>query len=660
MERIFKALLFFCVLCSCTVLLAQQPSYSALDKGLKINPDSILQLALKAKQSAPTEKKVYYASTIAKCYLQLGDIQKAKQIADSIVGTQPPQDVLLDLMNVQASVLLYSGDTEGSIAVFRTMRQKSHEFNDTTYLRKSTGNLAIIFTMLRQHDSTLKYISKAISIDEAVNDSAALAYDFNVLGATYLNLELYDQSIEELNKALLYKPKGMDLADVYQNLANCYYKLFRPDSSLYYSRMAYPLYEKAGSAKGLARSTNTIASALENKGEFDEALKYRKQSLELAQMLNDSNTISSALTGLSTIYYHQERYSEALKNAKLAYKYSLKNKNWQFAKNNAAQLVLIFGALNQPDSMEYYQQKQADFTRFTFEEDYSKQLSEVRGALELSEKEKQIAQRDLQIKTNQASINQYRFQITLLVGSLLLLIIGSGSYYLYFRSKQQQKLQAAIIEEKERGYEAVIRATEDERKRISKDLHDGIGQQLSALKLNLNHLISDLSDTKLKTALEKVASSFSKSADEVRSISHQMMPRALMENGLVEAVEDLLRSSFDLSPISYSFEHSLKQDRFSENIEVSVYRIVQELVNNCIKHSQATEVNVQLMQMKNRLVLLVEDNGVGLNVTSNEAGHGLLNIRNRIDMIHGKLNLEPSPNSGLLATISIPLNSDEG
>jgi signal transduction histidine kinase len=131
------------------------------------------------------------------------------------------------------------------------------------------------------------------------------------------------------------------------------------------------------------------------------------------------------------------------------------------------------------------------------------------------------------------------------------------------------------LQEKERGFETVLTATEEERSRISKELHDGIGQQLSALKLGLQSVSKSMADEKQREQLEEIATSFSKSAEEVRHISHQMMPRALMEKGLVEAIEDLLETSFRYSETRFTFEHHQVNDRFNQRIEVSIYRIVQ-------------------------------------------------------------------------------------
>ena len=92
----------------------------------------------------------------------------------------------------------------------------------------------------------------------------------------------------------------------------------------------------------------------------------------------------------------------------------------------------------------------------------------------------------------------------------------------------------------------------------------------------------------------------------------------------------------------------------NNRVEISLYRITQELINNIIKHSNASYVSVQLFKNQDKVILVVEDNGVGIN-KRNEKGHGLLNIKNRVNTLNGEVNLEPSPNSGTLATIRIPL-----
>ena len=247
-----------------------------------------------------------------------------------------------------------------------------------------------------------------------------------------------------------------------------------------------------------------------------------------------------------------------------------------------------------------------------------------------AEKEKQIVEQELELKRKEASLAKRDLQILIVSTSLVLLLLGSLTFV--FRTRQLQ-----------------------ERKRISKDLHDGIGQKLTALKLGIINLAPQLQDKELKQQLDQISNEFSKSAEELRQISHQMMPKALMEQGLIQALEDLLENTFKFSPITCNFEYYKVEGRYAERLEVSVYRIAQELLNNALKHARATEIHMQLMELDKQLILIVEDNGKGFD-SGLAQGQGLYNIKSRLDIVKGVVNYEPGPETGMLATVTIPLS----
>jgi len=267
---------------------------------------------------------------------------------------------------------------------------------------------------------------------------------------------------------------------------------------------------------------------------------------------------------------------------------------------------------------------------------------------------------DLVHKTN--IINTYTFNralpfwkkpwfvlLTVLLSALL--IIGLISFVKYLKAKKQHKLDQIRIEEQQKGLSAVIQAQEDERKRIAKDLHDGIVQQLSGLNLGLQRVFEDKETPETK----KLVTILDDSTKELRELSHTMMPRALIGLGLIPALKDMLENSLGNTSIIHEFEHFGITTRFKENIEIAIYRIAQELVNNVIKHSYATKVNVQLFKVGNEVILMIEDNGKGMDHAQRKNGIGLMNISSRLDTINGKVNFKPSPESGTLATVKIPL-----
>jgi signal transduction histidine kinase len=219
----------------------------------------------------------------------------------------------------------------------------------------------------------------------------------------------------------------------------------------------------------------------------------------------------------------------------------------------------------------------------------------------------------------------------------------------------QQEKSDAILLEKEKGLSAVFDATEKERQRIAKDLHDSVGQQMSGLKLAWSNLIQSKEPIQnQKENLGKLSAVLEDAASEVRDISHQMMPKVLTEFGLGPAIQEMLDKSLQLTNLKYEFEQFNINERFDSRIEVSLYRICQELVNNVIKHSSATLLAVQLFKNQNHLILIVEDNGSGI-ASQISDGHGILNIKSRLNTINGEVNYEPGHQAGTTATVRIHL-----
>ena len=155
-----------------------------------------------------------------------------------------------------------------------------------------------------------------------------------------------------------------------------------------------------------------------------------------------------------------------------------------------------------------------------------------------------------------------------------------------------------------------------------------------------------------KEAVGAISDSVDNVASDVRSISHQMMPRAIGELGLVLAIADMLDKSLSLSDIKHYFEHfKVEGKRYEKRIELATYRICQELINNIIKHSNASEAAVQLLENRGHIVMIVEDNGKEFDMDQQKDGIGLMNIPSRLNTINGEANWDPSAGSGTAATV---------
>ncbi|SOD14156.1 ATP-binding protein [Pedobacter xixiisoli] len=213
--------------------------------------------------------------------------------------------------------------------------------------------------------------------------------------------------------------------------------------------------------------------------------------------------------------------------------------------------------------------------------------------------------------------------------------------------EEQSKLKAV---QQRRLFKAIINAQEEERRNIAETLHNEIGQLLFAAQLKLGASEAE-SRALINTAIKKV-----------RQISFELTPVLLNDMGLEAALKDMLERKLDALNISFNFSFNIKENRLSSNMEVVLYRIVQELLNNTIKHAQATHVNVLILQKEEELYVSQTDNGKGMetSVLSNpKKGFGLKSVVNRLHLLNGVFEVFSKPNKGTKILMNIPLNGAE-
>ena len=219
-------------------------------------------------------------------------------------------------------------------------------------------------------------------------------------------------------------------------------------------------------------------------------------------------------------------------------------------------------------------------------------------------------------------------------------------------------MQAAILQQQDMATRAIIHAEENERKRIAGDLHDGVGQIMSAAKMNLSSLESRLgfNNDEDKLAFEKIVSLVDESCKEVRSVSHNMMPNALLKSGLSSAVKEFI-DKIDSRVLKVNLYSEGLNERIDSNVETVSYRIIQECVNNVIKHSGANELDISLIKDADGIAATIEDNGKGFAVAdkSRTEGIGLKNILTRIEYLKGAVDFDSAPGNGTLVAIHVPL-----
>lgn len=218
-----------------------------------------------------------------------------------------------------------------------------------------------------------------------------------------------------------------------------------------------------------------------------------------------------------------------------------------------------------------------------------------------------------------------------------------------FRLNQELQVQ------EQKKIEAVIESQEKERKRIAEELHDSVGQMLALIKLNLSGMESseELPNPEINQLIIKTSQLLDESIDEVRTISHSLMPPDLKNKSLTEISENLLKRN----GLEYQFQTYGLTDNLSEAIKFTLYRIIQEIMHNIIKHASAKHIDMSITRTDDGINLMVEDDGIGFNTSLVNSGLGLKNIHSRVKLLNGYFDVDSSLNRGTIYNVTIPLKA---
>jgi len=278
------------------------------------------------------------------------------------------------------------------------------------------------------------------------------------------------------------------------------------------------------------------------------------------------------------------------------------------------------------------------------------------------EVEFETEKKESRIKLQQASIHQKNILNYVFAGSTILVLVLTFLIYRTYQQKrklQQQRIHELETEKQLLATQSLLKGQEDERSRLAKDLHDGLGGLLSGVKLQLGAMKGNLILTEehgriFNNALIKLDESIS----EMRRVAHNMMPEALMKLGLQHALQDYCEGLSQSQPFTIETAFYGLENRLEPSVEIVVYRIVQELVNNAVKHSGATTILAQVMSQDNLITITVEDNGKGFEQSQLEKLRtaGMQNIQSRVNYLRGTIDIQSSPGKGTSVHIECPVD----
>ena len=670
----------------------------------RINEDSLLQLIRTEKTSQVKIKahnqlaRFYMSNDSVKALLHLGLLDSLALLERDTTALIMASDLRLryyatrskfDKAEAEARWMLkssiqigrndYISNSYNALGVIKSLKNEYDSvlfFLDTSYqlkkqipdfnvssLSKSLNNLAATAIRFNKYEQGLAYYYEALELAQKSNNPLSIGMIYNNLGTTHLDLEdiplsrsYFRKAVAQAKQASNYNLEG----DALHNLGGSY-KETTVDSALYYYSKAIKLYQKIGRNDRIGLSTMAIGDVLTKNSDLDEALNYYLKALKIFTTINDKKRIIDSKNRLAKVHYELGDYKFAitfidevvtyyddqndLKSATKAYR--LKSKILEGLGKNKNSIKALQHHIILKDSLN----KSIN----------NKEVATLKTKFETEIKESEISRQQLII--NQQN-NQKR---DILIGSTLLaLLLLSIIWNINQKAKrnkslsqhrlqlQSQRITKLEQEKKLLSMNALIAGQEAERTRIAKDLHDGLGGLLSTVKAHFSSIQSEIQKVEKLNVYNRANEMMDQACDEVRRISHNLMPGALMLEGLKTAVVHLGEEMQSAHPFVVNVELEGFNNRMDENTEVFLYRIIQEALNNIIKHANAKNVLVQITETSNEYHLIIEDDGNGFDPLIIKSGLGLKSIQSRVDFLNGVLDIDTKETIGTTLTIHLP------
>jgi two-component system NarL family sensor kinase len=563
--------------------------------------------------------------------------------------------------------------------------------NDNTKLKAHillTGRLSLI-----SFNETIKVGEEGLLIASRLNDSVSYAELTRYLGmANYFKGDYEKAAAYYFTATGIYERRSMDrqLATVINDIAKLYRKTRDLKRALSFYNSALELFTKLKDSSGIQMIMNESGVVYEYQGNYDEAIRHYNAALQIATKLNDEAGKGWCYNFLAGVYGLQSKFEQAEDHNLRALAIRQKLKDTFALAFSYADMGVMYGSWNKYERAVYYLEESIKLAeRMQYREmlsnnyaelsrianvtgDYKKALdyytwhTQLKDSIFNAQKTRQIEElstlyetnkKEQQIEVQQLTIKKQTTQIFFILCFVAFAAVIAFLLYNRYRWKQQAKLQSEILKQQELAAQSILEAEEKERTRIAKDLHDGVGQMMSAARMNLSSFYNTakIEDGDQSRSLVNIIQLVDDSCKEVRAVSHSMMPSALLNKGLSAAVEELTAkiSNKELPVSLYSQGFS---ERLNTTTETILFRVIQECINNSIKHAEASTLHISLIHDNDGVSITIEDNGKGFSKDrqQNEDGMGLSNIKSRIQFLKGTVDIDSSPGNGTLVAIHVP------
>ena len=559
------------------------------------------------------------------------------------------------------------------------------QLNDNLKKARDTKNiseLAINYYLLANFEAEINanqiqafdYYTRAIEYYRILDDIEKINEIKYIIGNRYADAGLYKEAIDQYEELLTYYKENDNLymrTNLRAKLADVYHITGDIDQEYEYLNQSIELNRTL-------RDTSLMIDFMLKKSrnyltlnEKDSALIMSYQAFKIANTIDDKNRLSKSLFNIAQINLENKEYTKALKYYRDAEKIIPKKAYSLDRRDIYMKLSEVYDTLDRHKDAYAYALKYAYINDSILNHDKVQAEYKLALRFETNEKKKDIANLEQEKEKEQEKNKQQRRALYLLSAGLAMLLALVYFIIRFYTTRiktekiitqqekeiRMRKIQTLEDDVKMKGMQSMIAGQEMERERIAQDLHDSLGGLLSTVKLQFDSVQARHAEIKDLVEYQNANKLLDSAVEEVRSISRNLQPGALAELGLVPALKDLINN--------FDGDHYPEVDlqvydvpkKINNIVALSIFRVIQELLYNSVKHAKATEILIQINKENDELVIQFEDDGIGFDMENlKHKGMGLENMKSRINFLKGTISFDSKQGEGLSVLIHVDYN----
>lgn len=501
------------------------------------------------------------------------------------------------------------------------------------------NNMATPYTYMGQNDSAMAYVLKGLKYAETLQDTTLLIRSYANIGAILINNDQFKTAIYYLEKAeqlSLEKEDSSIIPLIYYNLASSYSNLHDTSKQYYYGQKAWKASVEQDDKRIQILSLGTLGFYHLYTNDNQKAINHFNTVLDLCAVENAYHRFLPT-RGLAQAYYKAGNWEKAkfygLEAIALEAKTNLQDRSRAFLYQLMAKIYHESGDNGQAYR---YQNQYIQFNDSLLHAERNNSIDQLQVKYQVSEKDREIAEKKLQLDQQKNHLKSRNTWIIVSSAGTVLL----GILLLSFFHSTRRKLHILKQRDEINTLKAVMKGEEQERNRIAKELHDGIAGLVSAASINLNNLGDEYREIIQHPIFQRTELLLDEISSEVRKTAHNLMPDILLDNNLADAVRIYCAYINKDHRLNIKVQTHGNYEWINPDRILSIFRIIQELVQNILKHARATETFLQLHADDTLLSITVEDNGCGYDKAEKKSGMGLHNIEARVLSMKGTLSIE--------------------